>query len=640
VTSLCRKLDGMPLAIELASARVRVLSVEQISSRLEDSFTLLTGGSRTALPRQRTLRAAIDWSHQLLTEEERVLLRRIAVFVGGFTLEASEEVCSGKGIEEYEVLDLVAQLVDKSLVTVAEQDGEARYWMLESIRQFGREKLEESTEEPEVLRRHAEHYLALAETAEPELLGADQGLWLQRLRTEFGNLREALSWSLEPGEHAQELRLRLAAALCRFWEAQSFEEGKRWLQAALGKDPGGFPAVRAKALGGLGFILLFQQDYGAAIAALEEAIALYKELGDESGVALAFANLGYVMVRGGYRERMPAFVGQGEALMQEGNLEGHPRAHLRIVLACAAIEEGDLDSVVAQLEEGLALSRKLGSLWHTGAALVVLGMIELLREHLDRGAALLEEAARLARELKDRLGSPYSVWLLGRVAFLRGRPIRAARLWGAAEALREQRGMPLCSRFDLALSGYEQDLAAVRSALSEASFEAAWAEGRAMSPEQDIEYALEPTPHTEQEEDAHPPAAGAAALRAVALGPARVEKGGRPLDSADWIQKPQELLFYLLSRPPRTKEQIGLGLLLVQERTAEAAEAYRKAIAYDGFLEEAHRGLMRCHVALGELGRALRHYEELVELLDEQLGASPAPETSALHARLRADKEV
>jgi predicted ATPase len=168
----------MPLAIELASARVRVLSVEQISSRLEDSFTLLTGGSRTALPRQRTLRAAIDWSHQLLTEEERVLLRRIAVFVGGFTLEASEEVCSGKGIEEYEVLDLVAQLVDKSLVTVAEQDGEARYWMLESIRQFGREKLEESTEEPEVLRRHAEHYLALAETAEPELLGADQGLWL------------------------------------------------------------------------------------------------------------------------------------------------------------------------------------------------------------------------------------------------------------------------------------------------------------------------------------------------------------------------------------------------------------------------------------------------------------------------------
>jgi two-component SAPR family response regulator len=609
-------------------------------------------------------------------------------------------------------------------------------------------------------------------------LGADQGLWLQRLRTEFGNLREALSWSLEPGEHAQELRLRLAAALCRFWEAQSFEEGKRWLRKALEKDPGGFPAVRAKALGGLGFILLFQQDYGAAISALEEAIVLHEELGDESGVALALANLGYTVVHGGYRERVPTFVEQGEALMQEGNLEGHPRAYLRIVLACTAAEEGDLDSAVAQLEEVLALCRELGTLWDTGAALVILGMIELLREHLDRGAALLEEAARLARELKDRMGSAYSVWLLGKVAFLRGRPVQAAKLWGAAEALREQMSMSL-SRLDLALSGYEQDLAAVRSTLFEASFEAAFSEGRAMSPEQAIEYALgavegpaaaPPTtmapvaPERTSSGEKPPGTAEAKAttiegLRIFALGPTRVEKGGRPLDSSsDWSQKPRELLYYLLSHPEgRTKEQIGLalwpeastaqlrssfhdtiyrlrralggkewisfqkgryaferslpysfdveafeesvseaqrvqaqapeqairhlqeaaglyrgdfldsaaedgewamarqeelrreyqeallllgGLLLAENHPAEAAAAYRKAVAHDGLLEEAHRGLMRCYAALGERGRSLRHYEALVELLDEQLGTAPAPETSVLYERLRAGEEA
>jgi non-specific serine/threonine protein kinase len=376
--------------------------------------------------------------------------------------------------------------------------------MLEPVRQFGREKLEESPEAPEVLRRHAEHYLALAETAEPELLGANQGRWLRRLRTEFGNLRGALSWSLEPGDEEgerAELRLRLAAALWWFWGLEGFEEGKRWLQTALEKDPGGSPAARAKALGGLGFILLFQQDYGRAIAALEETIALYKELGDESGAAFALANLGYAMLHGGYRERVAAFIQESEALMR-GDLDGHARAYLRMILAAVELlKKGDLGSVVAQLEESLALCRELGDMRLVAMSLLLLGIIELARDDLDRGATLLEEGARIPWELKDRLCGVYYVWALGKVNALRRRPVRAARLWGAAEGLRERMGMSL-SHFDITHSGYEQYLAAVRSALDRASFDAAWAEGRAMAPEEAIEYAFS----EEEEEPASAPA--------------------------------------------------------------------------------------------------------------------------------------
>jgi non-specific serine/threonine protein kinase len=381
----------------------------------------------------------MDWSHGLLSKREGILFRRLSVFAGGFVLEAAEVVGAGGDIEGSEVLDLLDSMVDKSLVMVEEREGEARYRLLETVRQFGREKLEESGEASEILRRHAGYYLVLAEEAEPELLGPDQGLWLQRLRSEFANLREARAWSLEPGQEPERARLglRLAAALWRFWAAQRFEEGKRWLEMALERDPGGLPAVRAKALNGLSHILLFQQDYERAMAALEEAVVLYKEIGDESGAALALANLGYAALHGGYRERVPAFVREGEALMAV-DLDGHTRAFLRMIVATAALGEGDLDSAEAQFEEGMALSRELGDLRNTAMSLFNLGMIEVLRRELDRGEALFQEGARLAREIGDRLGSLYYVWGFGKLSALRGRPVRAARLWGAAETLREQ----------------------------------------------------------------------------------------------------------------------------------------------------------------------------------------------------------
>jgi predicted ATPase len=327
---LSRKLDGIPLAIELAAARTRVLTVEQILERLEDPLALLTSGSRVAAPRHQTLRATLQWSYELLSDQGRALLDRFSVFAGGWTLGAAEAVGTGGSVMAERVLDLLSELVEKSLVVVEDSPADAgalRYGMLEPIRQFGREKLEENGEAPEARLRHAEHYMALAETAEPELLGPDQDTWLQRLRVEFGNLRAALSWSLQPDgdsrERADELRLRLVAALWRFWDVEGFEEGKQWLQTALERDPGGFPAVRANALGGLGFILLFQQDYGPAIAALEEAVALYKELGDRSGAAFALASLGWAVLHGFYHERVPAFLRESEALI-EGGLEGPP----------------------------------------------------------------------------------------------------------------------------------------------------------------------------------------------------------------------------------------------------------------------------------------------------------------------------
>jgi predicted ATPase/class 3 adenylate cyclase len=490
IAEICVHLDGLPLAIELAAARMKLLPPQALLSRLGNRLMLLKGGATNLPARQQTLRATIDWSYELLNEDEKTLFGRLSVFAGGSTLEAIEEICDPHG--ELDMLEVVGSLLEKSLLRREEgADGESRFVMLETIQEYAREKLEESGEVEESRRRHAEHYLALAETTEPELLGADQGRWMRRLGSEFANLREAHSWSLEPDQEEGEragMRLRLAAALWRFWAAQRFEEGKVWLQTALERDTGGFPALRAKALGALGFILLFQHDYERAIAALEEAVALYGELGDKSGAAFALANLGWAALHGDYRGRVPAFVREAEALMQE-DIDDHARAILGIVRASATIGQGDLDSAVSQLEEGLALCRELGDRRSTAMALFVLGVTELRRGDLERGATLLEEGAQISRELGDRLGAPYFAEGLAKMSAMRSRPVRAARLWGAAEALREQMGVSL-SKFDRANSDYDRDLALVRSSLDEATFEAAWAEGRAMSFEQAVGYML------------------------------------------------------------------------------------------------------------------------------------------------------
>jgi predicted ATPase len=226
VAQICYRLDGIPLAIELAAARVNVLPVEEIANRLDDCFRLLSAGSRTAMPRHRTLHATMDWSHELLPEEEQILFRRLSVFAGGFTLDAAEAVCAGEDLERDAVLDLLSHLVDKSLVMAREESGEARYRLLETIRQYGREKLSESGEAELFRERHAGYYLALAEEAEPELSGDRQGEWLQRLEAEHDNFRAALGFSLEGGD--ARLGLRLAGVLGGFWYKRGYLREGRW----------------------------------------------------------------------------------------------------------------------------------------------------------------------------------------------------------------------------------------------------------------------------------------------------------------------------------------------------------------------------------------------------------------------------
>lgn len=494
VARICRKLDGIPLAIELAAARMTALAVDQIAARFEDSLDLLIAGNRTADRRHRTLRATLEWSHRLLSNKERKLFARLSAFSGGWTLEAAEAVGAGSGIGEDGVLDLLSRLVEKSLV-VAEaspgDDGVLRYRMLEPVRQYGRERLEESGEEEQVRERHARYYLALAEAAEPELLGPRPVACLERLKVEHDNLRAALGWCLDEcaaSEQRAEMGLRMATVLGRFWNTYGPGEGRRWLERGSACGDASPASLRAKALGEAGFIAIFQGD-PRAMSLLEEGLALSRELGDKSGLAISISNLGHAVAHAGDHDRLATLREEAEALMREP-LNRRARAHLLLFLGVAAMSEGAPEQVAVRAGEALALFRELGDILHVAMSLGVAGISALERGDSGRSAELFEEDLRLLRELRDKTGIVYGLLGMAGVAALRGQPARAARLWGASEILREVFGLPLTpmvrDHYD-----YEGYLAAARAGLGEAAFDAAWSEGRAMSPEQAIEYALD-----------------------------------------------------------------------------------------------------------------------------------------------------
>ena len=488
IARLCRILDGMPLAIELAAARVRVLSVEQISSRLEDSFALLTGGSRTALPRQRTLGAAIGWSYELLSEEEQVLLGELSVFAGGFALEAAESVCSGEDIEEHEVLDLLTRLVDKSLVQVSEQGGEARYRLLETVRQYGREKLEESGEEPDIRRRHADFFLQFAERVEPRINGKDRGFWLGRLEAEHDNLRAALAWSQETAE--AETALRLAGALSWFWYHREYwSEWRRWLDGALAiresARASGRTAARAKALSGGGFLAWMQGDQSLARSQLEESVALWREVGDGQGLAQALRFLSGSFESGGDYAAARPLAEESVRLFREGE----DTFGLGITLSrlgITALAQGDHAAARAALEEGVAICREIGDDWALALALRNLGIGALREGEHGEAVARLAESLGVLKETGNPLYMQ-NLELLAAAVSMRGDHRRAALLFGAAEALREAVGAFV---LPLYRAEYDSGVVAARAGLDEAILSAAWSEGRAMTPGEAIEYAL------------------------------------------------------------------------------------------------------------------------------------------------------
>ncbi|MBA3474818.1 MAG: tetratricopeptide repeat protein [Rubrobacter sp.] len=506
VVEVCRKLDGIPLGIELATARLSALAMEQIAARLNDSLRLLTASGRTADPRHRTLRATLAWSYELLDEPEKKLFGRLSVFAGGWTLEAAEEVCSGSGIEQDDVLDLMSRLVDKSLVVAEASPGEEevlRCRMLEPVRQYGQERLAARPEEIERVReRHAEYYLSLAEEtdeeeAEPELLGTRPVAWLERMETEHGNLRAALSWSLEkdaePDGGRADLGLRLAVALMWFWHTHDYQiEGRRCLERALSRrsDPTE-TRWRARALNGAAWLALFQGDYEASKALVEEGLAFHRELGDKEGIASGLYDLGCVAVLG-QRDDIPI-----QAVLEEvGELKPRIKnrttlAYLLILEGTIAGSQGDLAHAATLHEESLELFREIGDDAHgIVTCLGHLGFIALVQGDYEGALSLLRESLRSGWEADYKMNIQACLYGLACVAVCQGQPIRAARLWGVVEGMREAYGIHLTPMV-YSFTDYEGYLTTARSQLNEEEvFTAAWAEGKAMSLEQAIEYAL------------------------------------------------------------------------------------------------------------------------------------------------------
>lgn len=515
IRRICLRLDCIPLAVELAAARIRFLPVQQIEARLHDRFALLQGGNRGALPRHQTLRALVDWSHDLLTVAEQVLWRRLSAFAGGFTLEAAEAVGAGEPIRQSDVMGLLAQLISKSLVLAGQESD--RYQMLETIRAYGQERLEAAGEAAAVRARHKAWYLALAEEAEAHLTGADQREWLNRLEQEHGNLRLALQWP-ETAHHST--GLRLASALWRFWYVRGhFTEGRDRL-ARLLSLPGPADQVRSKALNGAGVLAYNQGDFRAARPLYEESLAIARSLRDSRGVAGALNNLGlvaraqadYDQARSLYEEALLLNRKLSNQLWEAWNLNnlgniyfdlekiGAARSlHLQALglqrtlgdtwgaamslqyLGDAALVQRLHTEAASLYEESLAMRRSLGDRRGIASCLAGLGTLAHRRAEFQLAARLQGESLAIRRDLGDRRGIAHSLEEIAALSVIRLQPDRALRLAGAAAGLRDQMGTPLPP---VRAAELERDLQIARLALGLPLAERCMAEGRNLSLDQ------------------------------------------------------------------------------------------------------------------------------------------------------------
>jgi non-specific serine/threonine protein kinase len=483
---VCRRLDGIPLAIELAAARLSALSLDQLAARLDDRLQLLTGGSRTVLPRQQTLRATLDWSYDLLGEPERLLLRRLTVFAGSWTLEAAEVICAGEGIASAAVLDLLTGLVNKSLVLLDEGRAGARYRLLETVRQYGREKLEAAEDEATVRDRHLDWHLALANQAALRMGGAEREMWLERLEVELENLRTALHWSsLKEGR--QEAGLLLSAALEDFWYMRGYaSEGRRWLEALLERAGAASAGVRARALDVLALLTYYQGDYAHALRLFEAAYALHCSEGNVPSATWALTHQALVATNMGEYHRATTLLEQVlPAHRQQG--DRHGVGWDLCYLAKNQQLQGDYARAATLYGESLAVFRELGDKF--GIANLLSRLANVARDLGDHEQAkrLHRETLSIHRALMDKPGFADCFGGLAMVATAEGQPLRAARLFGAAEGLRAAMGRPV---EPVDRRAYDRTVADVHAALGEDAF-AAWAMGLAMGLEAAIAEALE-----------------------------------------------------------------------------------------------------------------------------------------------------
>jgi predicted ATPase/class 3 adenylate cyclase len=432
IVELCARLDGLPLAIELAAARMKLLSPQALLARLGQRLAILTSASRDVPTRQQTLHNTIAWSYTLLDAQEQRLFQQLSVFVGGCTLEAAEAVSSGVGDRAGSVFDGVASLLDKSLLHQREQaGGEPRVEMLETLREYGLEALEASGGVEVTHQAHAGYYLRLAEEAEPQLAGQEQAVWLEQLEQELDNLRTALSWCLERGEvgHSPEMALRLAGALRRFWEVRGHvSEGWTFLERALAGSKGVAGPVQVKALKAAAHVAYVRSDNERAEALSEECLARCRELGDTAGVALSLRLLGLIAWRRYHLAVAISLTEESLVLFREvGEKEGI--AWSLTNLAGLVSQQGEYARAISLTEESLALFRALGNIEGITYSLGRLA-VPLMISQGDQatGRALLEESLALCREVGHKEGTAWALGLLGQVALLQGEAVKARSL--------------------------------------------------------------------------------------------------------------------------------------------------------------------------------------------------------------------
>jgi non-specific serine/threonine protein kinase len=522
VADICRRLDGIPLAIELAAARVRLLGPVQILERLDDRFSLLVGGSTTGPTRQQTLRATLDWSYALLSETERLLLQRLSVFAGSWTLEAAQTIWSDGGRDRPDVLEVLSGLVDQSLVLVEGQEVQARYELLETVRQYALERLHQSNTENSVRARLADYYVALAEQAELGLIGHEQASWLNRLEREHDNLRGVLGWG---GGTAAELGLRLSGSLVRFWDMRGYlREGRAWLEGFLAVEPTR-TAMRAKALQALGELSVRQGDNAPAHACFEDSAGLYAEIGDAHGRAVALGWLGFTIALegdyprgGGLLDESVALLrnlgdlhGAGWALGRRGMLartEGDFARAKRLLedalelqrptggdegiafvlnnLGQLARIDGEYRSAERLLEQSLVIFRALDAKAQVGWTLGCLGNVARLQGKLDRAQQLLDESVGVLNAIGCERHAAQGLSFAGVLAVQQGHFVRGVRLIGAGANY-----APLRASLDVdELRDWDQSLAIARGRLGEEAYGTAWADGQVMHLTQAVAYAL------------------------------------------------------------------------------------------------------------------------------------------------------
>ncbi len=501
VAEICARLDGLPLAIELAVARSKVLTPAALLTRLTNRLDLLTGGSRDLAARQQTLRGTIAWSYDLLDAQERTLFARLGIFMGGFRLEAAEAATIPNPKSQIpNILDGLSSLIDKSLLRqVAASDGEPRFSMLETIRAYATERLIESDEYELLRQAHARYFLTLAEQAEPELTGPRQADWLERLEGEHDNLRAALSWARE--QNAAETALRLASALWRFWYTRGYlSEGRSWIDQALAMVENGLPVrrtealseatatsdstdhtasliIHANALHGAGGLAWAQGNYLKSQAFYEQSLMLRRKADDKRGIAASLNSLGTVAQS--QQDRVTAQRFYEEALVLFRELGDQPYlARLLNNLGVMAQEAGNYGPAYTYHSESLTLRRALGDQLGIAMSLANLGEVAQSQGKSAQAIAHYVESLTLRAELGDKEGIAYCLEGLADIAGARGQPKRAARLWGAAETLREDLGVPLPPS---ARERYDQSVAGARAAFGTTQFEAAFAAGRSMS---------------------------------------------------------------------------------------------------------------------------------------------------------------